>query len=71
MKVYFTENMPKTATGKVQRQLVAKAMNEISGRDQKANELISAAPGEEDNLQSSGRFPRWIMTLVSSLLYWK
>ena len=63
--------MPKTATGKVQRRLVAKAMNEISGEKQKANELISAAPGEEDNLQSSERFPGWIVTLVSSLLYWK
>jgi hypothetical protein len=71
VKVYFTENMPKTATGKVQRRLVAKAMNEISGGKQKANELISAAPGEEDNLQSSERFPGWIVTLVSSLLYWK
>lgn len=32
-KVYFTANMPKTATGKVQRRLVAKAMIEGEKRD--------------------------------------
>lgn len=38
IQVYFTANMPKTATGKIQRRLVAKAMIESEKKYEEAKD---------------------------------
>jgi hypothetical protein len=72
VKIYFTANMPKTAIGKVQRRLVAKAMIERAGGHQgKTKGLLPGVTKKVNGLNILNLFPRWIVAFVLSLLFWR
>lgn len=65
--VYFTSNMPKTATGKVQRRLVAKAMIDQEKNDQEEiSQKLAAKEASDTTVSSAQRQLPFIFTMWRS-----
>lgn len=80
MQVYFTATMPKTATGKIQRRLVAKAMIEnekkfaeakVSWEDSSSGSLTGQKSQETEKTRPSVfvMFPKMVMGVFGKCLH--